>query len=346
MGGYSCINTRLAFGFLFLKDTKNEKVLFKTPEGQLKRFSSKIIKMDQNNQYGMTMTKPLPYGCIKKKKHSPSFEELEQLLKSVTLEDNIGHIFTVDIEFSDINPKTLLFNEIYPPIFEKSKKISPHMRSCSQIMSRVQKFEEKEKIKTLPFNSKTHATLNKKIFVSLYVEDLYFLTTRCGWKVTKIYDHYTFKQDTFKKDFVVMNQIARKIAKTKVEKDLYILFNNSNFGNDCRNNIGNCKMELLYDGLDEISYTKNFTNIMQDNRFREFFTVDLLKQQVQAEFNTKSENLDQDDPFYFSIYESLSRKLEGDLEAIEQFSKKRRRKIRLSKPVDSIEIQILEKIRC
>ena len=46
-----------------------------------------------------------------------------------------------------------------------------------------------------------------------------FLTTRAGWKVTKIYDHYTFKQDTFKRDFVVMNQSARKIAKTKVEKD-------------------------------------------------------------------------------------------------------------------------------
>ena len=90
------------------------------------------------------------------------------MLKSVTLEDKIGHIFTVDIEFSDINPKTLLFNEIYPPIFEKNKKISPHMRSCSQIMSRAQKYEEKEEIKTLPFNSKTHATLNKKAFVNLY----------------------------------------------------------------------------------------------------------------------------------------------------------------------------------
>ena len=34
-------------------------------------------------------------------------------------------------------------------------------------------------------------------------EDLYFLTTRAGWKVAKIYDHYTFKQDKFKRDFVV-----------------------------------------------------------------------------------------------------------------------------------------------
>ena len=37
MGGYSCVNTRMAFDtYLFLKDTKNEKVLFETVEGQLK----------------------------------------------------------------------------------------------------------------------------------------------------------------------------------------------------------------------------------------------------------------------------------------------------------------------
>ena len=69
IGGYSCVNTRLAFDTdIFLKDAEREKVLFKTDNGRLKRFSSKIIKMDKNNLYGMAMTKPLPYGCIKRKK--------------------------------------------------------------------------------------------------------------------------------------------------------------------------------------------------------------------------------------------------------------------------------------
>ena len=50
MGGYSCVNTRMGFDTdIFLKDTRNEKVLFKTVNGQLKRFSSKMIKMDENN---------------------------------------------------------------------------------------------------------------------------------------------------------------------------------------------------------------------------------------------------------------------------------------------------------
>ena len=79
---------------------------------------------------------------------------------------------------------------------------------------------------------------------------------------------------------------------------------------------------------------------MQDSRYREFFTLDFLKQQIQTEFNKKTENLDQDDPFYSSIYEAHSRKLEEDLEAIEMFSKKRKRKIQQSNPVDTIENKI------
>ena len=188
----------------------------------------------------------------------------------------------------DINPKTPLFNEIFPPVFEKSKKIPPHLWSCSQIMSRAQKKDDKDEFASLPFNSKTHATLNKKIFVNLYAEDIYLLSTQAGWKVTKIYDHYTFKQDTFKKDFAFMNQNARKTGKTKIEKNFYKLLNTSNFDNDCRNNLGNCKLELLFNGLDEISYVKKFTNVMQDHCYREFFSVDLLQDQVREEFDKKA----------------------------------------------------------
>ena len=168
IGGYSCVNTRMAFETeLFLKDLDNEKVIFKTHDGQLKRFSSKIIKIDENNQYGFVMTKPLPHGCIKKKENLPTFEELAVLLENLTLEDKLGHLFVVDIKFADINKKTLLFNEIYPPIFEKHKKIDLYERSCTQIMSRETVKHNKKKEDTLyslPTNSKTHATLKEKIY--------------------------------------------------------------------------------------------------------------------------------------------------------------------------------------
>ena len=193
----------------------------------------------------------------------------------------------------------------------------------------------------MPFNSKTHATLKDKIFVTLYAEDLYFLITRAGWKVTKIYDHYTFKQDTFKKDFVIMNQNARKIAKTKVEKDFYKLLNNSNFGNDCRNNIGNCKLELMFDGLDEIAYIKKYANILLDNKYKEYFSIDLLRQQVEKEFEKKKEKLNKDDSFYDAISEVIERKRDEDLEAIAGFERnKKKRKMFMSPTINTIENKI------
>ena len=88
---------------------------------QTKRISSEIIKMDENNQYGMAMTKPLPYGCIKKKRIA-----LLPLLNLIKLQMKFlprtlwGHLFIVDIKFNDINPKTSLFNELSAPIFEKN----------------------------------------------------------------------------------------------------------------------------------------------------------------------------------------------------------------------------------
>ena len=138
-----------------------------------------------------------------------------------------------------------------------------------------------------------------------------------------------------------MNQNARKTAKTKVEKDFYKLLNNSNFGNNCRNNLGNCQLELLFDGQDEISYIKKFSNVMQDHCYREFFSIELLQEQLRGEFNKKAVNLDQDDPFYFSMYESLCNELEEDLEAIELFSKRnKKRKFQQKSPIDTIENKI------
>ena len=38
--------------------------------------------MDENNQHGMAMTKPLPYGCIKKQDKVPTLTEFNKILDS------------------------------------------------------------------------------------------------------------------------------------------------------------------------------------------------------------------------------------------------------------------------
>ena len=68
IGGFSCVNTRLAFDTdILVNDPDKEKVIIEInidEKKQLKRFSSKILKMDENNQYKQAITKPLSYGCI------------------------------------------------------------------------------------------------------------------------------------------------------------------------------------------------------------------------------------------------------------------------------------------
>ena len=87
---------------------------------------------------------------------------------------------------------------------QKNKKVDPFERSTLQLLSVAVSNEEKNTLNSFPYNSKTHSTLKEKKFILLYAEDLHFLITRAGWLVTHIYEHYTFEQLKFKKDFVIM----------------------------------------------------------------------------------------------------------------------------------------------
>ena len=140
IGGFSCVNTRLDFDteILLNNDKKNNKVLFDLHidrKKQTKRISSKILKTNENNQYRQAMIKLLPYGCIKKQEHVPSMTEFNKILDKISHDDNIGHLSIVDIKLHEVNPKALLFNEIYPPIFEKNKTMEPYERSTLQLIS-------------------------------------------------------------------------------------------------------------------------------------------------------------------------------------------------------------------
>ena len=69
----------------------------------------------------------------------------------------------------------------------------------------------------------------------MYLEHLCLVIKQARWHVTKIYLHFTFEKECFKKNFILMNQKSRQEAKNSIEKDFYKLINSSNFGYDCRN---------------------------------------------------------------------------------------------------------------
>ena len=61
---------------------------------------------------------------------------------------------------------------------------------------------------------------------------------------------------TFQKSFILMNQNSRQNAENSKEKDFCKLMNDSNFGYDCRNNLGNCQFVPIFDDLKEITCLK------------------------------------------------------------------------------------------
>ena len=79
IGGFSCVNKRLTLDsqILLLKGNVDKyKLIFDLKinnVNKIKRITTKILKMDENNQYGHAMTKPLPYGCIKRNEDSEPF---------------------------------------------------------------------------------------------------------------------------------------------------------------------------------------------------------------------------------------------------------------------------------
>ena len=234
-GGFSSVNTRLSFDTENLMPNLSKtdydkmnidesfkaykrddlKVVYSLKLDNQKKFSkkriiTKIVKLDESNQYGYAMTRPMPTGCIKQN-NSPSWLQFNLLLEKVSFEDLICHLFIVDIEFDEKNAseKQYMYNEIFPPIIEKEKILDANERSLFQLLELFDTTDN-GKQKSYRCTAKSHATMFPKNCIPLYTEDLRFLIKRAGWIVTKLYSHFTFEQNAFKKDFVLMNQYSRQ----------------------------------------------------------------------------------------------------------------------------------------
>ena len=353
IGGFSCVNNRLAFDTqILLPNTVDEKMnvktdfnfkiafdlkMTKTSRKEQKRVITKILKLDENNQYEHGITKSLPTGCIKDNSDL-SFSTLNILLEKVDLDDEIGHLYVVDIEFDykNASQKELTYNEIYPPIIEKQKVIDPCERSTYQLLEQLVMGEKGPS--SYKKTAKAHANLFKKFFLPMYLEDLAFCIKRACWKVTKIHAHLTFDQPRFKKNFILMNQTSRQQAKDDVTKDFYKLMNNSNFGYDCRNNLDNCKFNPIFDELNEITNVNRYHNIF-DNNMTDFVSTDIVKQFTEEKFNDKIAKLNKDDQFYNVKYQTFKDEYLAKIEAAEKIDSKKKKNKRKTTLIDFSERQ-------
>ena len=129
--------------------------------------------------------------------------------------------------------------------------------------------------------------MRKKYLIPLYAEHIKFLLERCCWKVTLVHKHYTFKQETFKKDFVISNQIARQNAKTSMEENFYKLMNNANFGCEYRNNFDQCFFTTVIDEIEKMFYIIKHHKDLSDPNISSLFSSDHLVIEIDEDFDNR-----------------------------------------------------------
>ena len=108
----------------------------------------------------------------KQKESHPKFSKWMRIISMASHENTIEHLFIVDVKFQNIDSKTLLFSELYPPIFEKNKKIQLFERSTLRLLSIMVRDEQKKRINLFQYNSKTHSTLKEKN-VLVFMQKIY-----------------------------------------------------------------------------------------------------------------------------------------------------------------------------
>ena len=363
-GGYSCVNNRIGFdtevllpnftqaeyskmnidqSFQAYKN-RNFKVGYKIKLDSDDQYSdyrviSKLIKFDENNQYGFAMTKPMPVGSVKEK--SPSWVEFDLLMEKVSLDNPLGHIFVVDVEFDHEKATDcqIMYNEIFPPFTDKQTRIAANERSAFQLLELCCE-DIKGPPKNYKISSKCHSNLLPKHCVPRHLEELKFAIARCGWKVTKLYKHYYFEQKRFKRDFILMNQKTRQEAGNKIESDFAKLLNNTNFGYDCRSNLDNYTFEPINDKTNELSFIRQYYNNLFDKDISLFINARILYEEITEKFNNERQKIKESDPFFAARIRSLENRRNPELEVVERFKqqeKKSHKKTGLSPFSDRME---------
>ena len=165
---------------------------------------SKYIQyLDANNLYGWAMSEKMPYKDFKWADVNEA-ESLEEVLSKVLLNEDLGYILEVDLEYPDelhalhndypLAPETMVLNRV--------NKLTPNLRNKTKYILH-------------------HRNLG--LYLSL------------GLRLTKIHRIIEFKQSKWLAPYITLNTNLRTEAKNNFEKDFFKLMNNSVFGKTMEN---------------------------------------------------------------------------------------------------------------
>ena len=128
-----------------------------------------------------------------------------------------------------------------------------------------------------------------------------------------------------------MNKRSRQNANNAVEKKIYKLMSNANFGFDCRNNANNLKFELLIDEINELTYIKKYHDLFH-NKISSSVSTEILEKNINQEFEQEIALIKDNDPIKNACITELENKKQTDIDSLdclkqkEKKSKKKKKK--------------------
>ena len=95
--------------------------------------------------------------------------------------------------------------------------------------------------------------------------------------------------------------------------------NNANCGYDCRSNIDNRQFVPIFDELRAVTYLKKYYNYF-DLKIKDFMTCDLIKENIDEEYNNALTRSSKDDKFCNIKLSSIETQRNKSVESLESLN--------------------------
>ena len=123
--------------------------------------------------------------------------------------------------------------------------------------------------------------------------------------------------------------------------------NNSNFGNDCQNNMDSCDFRPMFDNIEEIAYIQTYTSLFFNDDYKDFACLETIKQQIEHEYNSEIMGLSPNDPCFEAKKYSIGQKHSFKIDAVDSMiARKKEKKFKHSeqKQTNIYKIQIQKRL--
>ena len=110
-----------------------------------------------------------------------------------------------------------------------------------------------------------------------------------------------------------------------MRETFFKLFNNANFGYDCRNDLDTCTFEPINDEINELSFIRRYYKNLFDKGIEPFINARILQQEIDEKFNNERQKIKESDCFFAAKIRSLENRKNAENEVVERFRERKKK---------------------